>query len=231
MGNDWRWWHDQDEQEAGGKLKPGAIVLFIVLVIIGVVFVKCSPSTVDPKTLPNQPKQTVSSPVQVSPVPKVTPKPPTSQSLTFYVVSKNVPSYWGLDNVLAGWKLAKYSNFRQITACPLAAPCITISVTILDADTAAQATFGSNYGSLFIDLNPIVLDQREAQSALAHEFGHLLGAPHIMGTHNTVMNPIGVYQVLPTKLDIETVDRLGHWQIGKMAESSTKTVDVRSAPQ
>ena len=115
--------------------------------------------------------------------------------------------------------------------CPSAAPCITVKVYKLPKDTAAVAQYSWNYSELEIRLNPIVKDHREAQSALAHEFGHLLGAPHITGTANSVMQPVGVYRLLPTRLDIETVDRLGRWQLEKMYENSGKTVDARALPR
>lgn len=184
----------------------------------------------------DSPKQPLSSPSQAyrSPIPRPERKPetPTSTSLTFYVVSENVPREWGLVNVLAGWKSAKFSSFKQASGCPVAAPCITIYMyKFADKRVAGQANFTDDYSGLNIKLNPSVKNTREMQSTLSHEFGHLLGAPHIAGTNNTVMNAVDVYRTLPTALDIQTVDRLGNWELEKMYENSGKTVDVRTAPK
>lgn len=187
----------------------------------------------EPRTPPEQPKQAVSSPVQVTPAPSPRPerKPhtPTSTSLTIYVVSQVSDKFWGVSNTMLGWKSAKYTDFKTAAVCPVAAPCIRIYESKLPYDVAAQATFTDSW-YMYIELNPMVTTHSEAQSALGHEFGHLLGAPHIVGTMDTIMSPIGVYHLLPTKRDIAEVDSLGRWQLEKMYVESGKTVDVRSAP-
>lgn len=229
MGNDW------GELEKGGR--PRWQLILVLLAILIIVVAKCTPSeTRIPRsvTSPDWPKQAVSPAVPMTPGPmprpERTPHKPTSQSLLFYVVDENVPKYWGLQAVITGWESAKYSDFKLVKQCPTA-PCITIRIdSKLPDDTAAEAEFGGTYSELVVRLNPIVKEHREAQSSLAHEFGHLLGAPHIVGTANSVMQPIGIYRILPTALDIETVDRLGNWQLEKMYVNSGKTVDARALP-
>ena len=103
MGNDW------GELERGGKPKWGLIIALLTLLVLTTAFARCSPSeTRIPRsvTSPDWPLQTVSPAVQPEPLqsprPERKPHVPTSQSLRFYVVSENVPSYWGLDKVITG---------------------------------------------------------------------------------------------------------------------------------
>lgn len=228
MGTDW------GEISRGGKPKWGLIIFLAILLIV---VVKCTPSeTRIPRsvTSPDWPKQTLSPAVQPTPGqlprPERQPEKPTSSVLTIYVVSVVDNKLWGVNAAIAGWKPAKYTDFQLVKHCPIATPCVLISKGNLGPFVAAQAEYGYRMQDLFIKVNPIITSHKEAQSALVHELGHLIGAPHIVGTHNTVMNPIGIYRLLPTKSDIQTVDRLGRWQLEKMYESSGKTLDVRAVP-
>lgn len=230
MGTDW------GEIPKGGKPRWWLILLLILALVV--IFAKWHPSeTRIPRsvTSPDWPKQAVSSPVQATPGPvsrpERKPEKPTSSVLTIYVVSTVNDKFWGVSAAIAGWKSAKYTDFKLAKRCPIAAPCIKVTTyKYLDFKVAAQAEFGYRMQDLFIKVNPIITSHKEAQSALAHEFGHVIGAPHIVGTHNTVMNPIGIYRLLPSKTDVQTVDRLGRWQLEKMYESSGKTLDVRTVP-
>lgn len=209
------------------------VILGVIGLIVLVSGVRYAPSLTR-QTPPQQPRQAVTSHVEVTPAPSPRPerKPhtPTSTSLTIYVVSLVNDKFWGVSATMLGWKMAKYTDFKPAKVCPLAAPCIKIYESKLPYDIAAQATFTYSW-YMYIELNPLVTTHSEAQSALGHEFGHLLGAPHIVGTMDTIMSPSGVYHLLPTKRDIAVVDGLGRWQLEKMYVESGKTVDVRSAPK
>ena len=187
------------------------------------------------QTTPDRPLQTVTSPVPAPsvPVPRVerTPHKPTSQSLVIYVVAPKLASKWGLDYVLAGWKDAKYTDFKKVSSCPVASICVQVKENkSIPAEDAGMTGFGYS-GDIYMDLNPAITNPFEAQSTVCHEFGHVLGLGHITGTHNSCMPAKGDYRILPSELDIRMVDRLGHWQLEKMYTSSGKTVDIRDLPK
>jgi hypothetical protein len=147
------------------------------------------------------------------------------------VAAPNLASKWGLDYVLAGWKDAKYTDFKRVTSCPVAAICVTIKEDkAIPDDDAGLTSFGYR-GDIYIDLNPAITSPFEAQSTVCHELGHVLGLGHITGTKNSCMPAKGDYRILPSSLDIRMADRLGHWQLQKMYETSGKTVDIRDVPK
>lgn len=212
----------------------GAIV--IVLTLFGWLFLLTVTSNTDDVELPSQvtskavPKV---EPTQVqSPRPERTPHKPPSQSRIIYVVAQNVPSVWGLQAVLKAWSAAKYTDSRLVVSCPVANPCVTVKMDpkLAKTDNAAVTDFGYN-NTIVIRLNPLVKTPLEAQSTMCHEYGHVLGAPHIKGTANSCMPASGDYRVLPTKVDLSVVDRLGHWDLEKMYQSAFREVDVRVLPK
>ena len=166
-----------------------------------------------------------------SPRPKHETHNPTSDSLTIYVVALNVDNEWGLQAVLAGWNMARYTTLKQIDRCPVASVCVVIRENAkINPKYAALTSFYVDH-SITIDLNPAVTNRIEAQSSLCHEFGHVLGAGHVKGSHDSCMPATGDYRVVPTALDLSLVDRLGRWQFDKMFKSSGKDVDVRRLPR
>lgn len=220
-----------DPEDPPNNLRWG-VIGFIVLIAV-VAAVKYAPSET-PKTLPNQPEQTVSSAEPGSTVlgskPEREPHKPTSPIVTIYVVDAGISPIWGLDNAIAGWKLAKWTDIRKVAVCPVARPCVTVSEKKLDKLEAGRTDFNEPMG---IYLNSsLIWEPFKAQSTLAHEFGHILGAPHIVGTSNTLMTAKdGFYRTKPTALDLRVVDSLGRWDLEKMYVESGKTVDARALPR
>lgn len=235
MGFDWR---DEDEElESGGKLNWKAIIFIVAILVVVALLASCASSTVRIPRSVSSPDWADTPPriaVQSSPVPTSTPKQnthkPSPASTTIYVVS-HVNSLWHVGDAIIGWKLAKYTDFKLVKQCPVTAPCVTIRMNeSLPSDTAAETSFTTNPNEILMDLNPVVTSSKEAENTVSHELGHVLGAPHIVGTLDTVMAPIGVYRVLPTRLDVRVVDALGRWDSEKMYENSGKTLDMSHQP-
>lgn len=235
MGNDW------GEIEKGGRPKWGLVFFLCGLLIVITCLVGCTanqgqiPRSV---TSPDWPKQTVSSPSQTEGVPSSRPerKPhnPVSAGLVIYVVDKDISPVWNLRTALAGWKKAKWTDFRLVEACPVSQPCVTIKEKkSLTSTEAAETLFGYRVDDIVINLNPVLIwEPFNAQSTLAHELGHTLGAPHITGTNNTLMTAKDAYyRIVPSALDLQIVDALGPWSLEKMYVESGKTVDVRTQPK
>lgn len=223
-----------DPEDPPNNLRWG-VIGFIVLIAV-VAAVKYAPSET-PRTLPNQPVQTVSSAEPGSTVlgtrPERSPHKPASQGTTIYVVAPKLNPVWGLDSALAGWKKARWTDFRKVAVCPVARPCVTIAEKNLGKTEAGQTNFSDRAEDTTIYLNSILIwEPFKAQSTLAHEFGHVLGAPHVIGTNNTIMTAKdGFYRTQPTDLDIRLVDQLGRWELEKMYVESGKTVDVSDLPK
>lgn len=229
MGSDW-----DKEIERGGR--PKWWLILVCLAVIAIVLVKCSPSTTDqnpsPKTTAGSPLQTLTTPEPGSTVLGPKQKPPSLKYTYIYVVAPKLSPVWELDSAISGWKLARWTDFRPVAVCPVAKPCVTITEKRLANNQAGVTNFGYDY-TITIHLNAsLIWDPFKAQSTLAHELGHVLGAPHIVGTNNTLMTAKdGFYRTRPTDLDIRLVDQLGEWELEKMYENSGKTVDVRTAPK
>jgi hypothetical protein len=230
MGNDW------GELERGGK--PRWWLIFLLVGILIIVIVRWSPSTVDaPKTITDRPLQALSSASQSPgvqiPRPERSPHKPASQGVVIYVVDTGISPVWGLESAISGWKKARWTDFRLIASCIPLRPCVTVAEKSLAKDEAGQTNFSYKVEETTIYLNSaIIWEPFVAQSTLAHEMGHVLGAPHIAGTNNTLMTAKdGFYRTQPTALDLQIVDALGPWELEKMYESSGKTVDVRTAPK
>lgn len=221
--------------------KKEVVISVTIVIVLGLVwflilqFSGVSPKIPAPQTTPSKPLQALSSPVPTAsvPTPRVerTPAKAINPVTTIYVVAPNLAPKWGLDYVLAGWKAAKYSDFKRVTSCPVASICVQVKENkSIPADDAGLTSFGYR-GDIYMDLNPAITNPFEAQSTVCHEFGHVLGLGHIKGTHNSCMPAIGDYRILPSMLDIRMTDRLGHWQLEKMYKSSGKTVDIRDLPK
>jgi hypothetical protein len=213
-----------------------AILIFWLAVLY--VFTK-APSTTDDvprKALPSaqvtaQPGSKVLT--GQTPRPERTPHKPISQGINIYVVDTGISPVWGLNKAITGWKKARWTDIILVKSCPVARPCITVSEKDLTKTEAGRTNFGYRVEDITIYLNAsLIWDPFKAQSTLAHEMGHTLGAPHITGTSKTLMTAKdGFYRTMPTDLDIKAVDDLGPWQLEKMYEASGKTLDVRQAPK
>lgn len=187
------------------------------------------PNTFPLPTISPEPASRVT--IAPSPTTKLTPIKPLTWVTIIYVVKKNVPSIWNVEAALAGWKAAKYSDFKLVTECPVAEPCVTIRPdSNLDKKYGGQTSFSYDPADIVITLTTLKMSSIEAKETMCHELGHVLGEPHIKGTHDTCLlatsnYPLS-YRTKPTKLDLKVVDDLGHWQLEKMAISADKELDV-----
>jgi hypothetical protein len=183
----------------------------------------------DPRSAPVSHRQTVTSPVP--PVQVLSPTPEHKET-KIYIVSKGIPSYWGISKVILGWNLDKYADFVPVNTCPSFQPCVTVKLNPkLPNTTAAETSFGYR-NDITIALNPIITNSWNAQSTACHEMGHVLGLGHIKGTSKTCMTAKdGFYRALPSSLDIRLANGLGEWNLEKMYTLSGKDIDVRDAPK
>lgn len=232
MGTDW------GEIEKGGRPRWGLVIFLVILLVIIISLVGCSAQIPRSVTSPDWPKQAVSSPSQTVSAPSTRPKrgpdKPKTQGIIIYVVDKGINPIWDIDGALAGWKDAKWTDFRKVNSCPVAKPCVTVEEKkSLDDNVAGETLFGYSVDDIVINLNPVLIwEPFQAQSTIAHELGHTLGAPHVVGTNNTLMTAKDAYyRLIPSALDLRLVDSLGPWTLEKMYVDSGKTVDVRSQPK
>lgn len=165
-----------------------------------------------------------------SPLPKVTPLKPTSQSVTIYYTATGIPKYWGIKAVLKAWSVAKYEDLKLVNTCPLGVPCVDIAFdNKIDPNDAAQTYFFAS--TISIRLNPAITQSFEAQATICHEVGHTLGLPHIKGTVNSCMPAMGDYRTIPSKLDLQLVNGFGHWTAETAQQTTLKDIDVRDLPK
>lgn len=227
-----------------GEVKRWAFIIFLLVFWFGILFIwaKAPSTTVD---VPRSETGKALPLVSISPEPGSTvvigqtprserePHKPISQGINIYVVDTGISPVWGLDKAITGWKKARWTDLIKVKSCPVARPCITVSEKQLSPNQAGVTNFGYRVEDNTIELNSaLIWEPFKAQSTLAHEMGHILGAPHIKGTADTLMTEKdGFYRTQPTDLDLKIVDDLGPWQLEKMYESSGKTLDVRKAPK
>jgi len=213
--------------------------LLYLVVIIGL-FSACTPDLVTIPPLPDPRSLATSSPLPTSGEPKVSQPTPQSIITQIYVVNKNVSSDWGLEEAIEGWERAKFTQITFVKVCPVAwnSPCVTLSeVNNLDIKFAGETTFNNYPKQMTIHLNSRItwMGEPEKQTTVCHEFGHILGLPHITNRQDTCMwIGVGVYKKYPrraTNLDLKMVDRLGSWDINKMYESSGKDLAIPLAPK
>lgn len=221
-----------DRSRAKKASRPSIVVLVIGLAI-WVLVLSIGPSTVkvptrsvpsDSNSLPTpSPSE---SPGVPTPRSEREPHKSTSPVVTIYVVNSGISEKWHLATAIAGWNKARWTKLSIVPSCPVAEPCVVIREDKKIDPRYDGETLFRNDGSITIRLNPVVNNLIEAQNTICHEFGHVLGAPHIKGTHNTCMAAIDVYRVLPSSLDLSVVDGLGRWEFEKMYQSSGKDLDV-----
>lgn len=226
------------------EVKRWLFIAFLLIFWLGVLYLFVKPPSNDVKmpareagkALPSAQITALPSPtVSTGQTPRSEREPHESQypDVTIYVVDAGISPIWALDSAITGWKKAKWTDIIKVKACPVARPCVTVAEKRLAKDEAGQTNFGYRVEDNTIYLNSsLIWEPFEAQSTLAHEFGHILGAPHIKGTANTLMTEVdGFYRTKPTTLDLKVVDDLGPWELEKMYESSGKTLDVRNQPK
>lgn len=185
------------------------------------------PADVPAHRYPVQPATVSRTPVSTVQVPSI---PPETK---ICVAATEIPKSWGLAHVLVDWNLAdKYVDFVLSNQCASSAAS-TVRVTLgnLPSDTAAETRFGSYCCDISLVVNRTLKSTWIAKSTLCHEFGHVLGLPHISGTVDTCMTAVNnFYRTRPTKLDTRLVNGYGTWGFEKMYELSGKDVDVRGQP-
>jgi hypothetical protein len=98
----------------------------------------------------------------------VTPEQPSSvslgtpevQTVTIYVINKNVDPNWKLQEAISSWEKAKYTQIKFVSKCPgWNYPCVTVSkVNNLSTEYAGETNFGRRGipSSMVIRLNNII---------------------------------------------------------------------------
>jgi hypothetical protein len=213
----------------GGLLSAAIIVSLLVgwLVFLQV--------TTEPVKLPVEVTQSAhprAGAVPRSAEPPVTPTPGSGET-KIYVVVKDVPSEWQISRVMSEWNLAdRYVDFVPISKCIMYEPCLTVKMGRFEEETTAgETSFIGDGFSIDIIFNRNIKSSFIAKSVACHEFGHVLGMPHVKGTANTCMTAVdGAFRGRPSQIDSRLVNSFGEWGYQKMYELSGKDVDIRSMP-
>lgn len=224
-------WHKREDEEfAGGSPRWGLIIVLVAVLILVVALTSCKAPKPTPGTPAEHPVQTVTSPVPTTPAPTHRSEPKETK---IYVVATGVPYYWSVKGTIVDWNLAdRYADFILAETCPQLVPCVHVKMGKFPNTTAAETSFMDDYDSINVVLNNSIHNDWVAHSTLCHEFGHVLGLPHITGTVNTCMTPLdGFYRTRPSVIDTRLVNSFGEWEFEKMYELSGKDIDIRSQPK